>query len=193
MKKFLIAAMAFLAIASFSLAEAKGKAAVLVIPADQVQDDELVQAKAALEKAGVKVTVAAPAVAPVKGMLGGSFAPDIAIAAIDPAKYDLIACIGGMGIFQIWADPAYLEKVQEFNNKGKFVAGTCGAAGVLANAGVLAGIKSTCYPDNSVISLLKGKGALYTGEVVTVSGRIVTGNGPEAAVPFGQALAKILM
>ena len=193
MKKFLLASMAALAIASFCAAEAKPKAAVLVIPADQVQDNELIQAKAALEKAGVKVTVAAPAVAPVKGMLGGSFMPDIAIASIDPSKFDLIACIGGMGIFQIWGDQAYLEKVQEFNNSGKFVTGTCGAVGVLANAGVIAGIKATCYPANSVFSLLKAKGALYTGDVVTVSGRIVTGNGPDAAVPFGQAIAKLLM
>lgn len=193
MRKFILVSMAALAIVSASMAETRAKAAVLVIPADQVQDDELIQAKAALEKAGVKVTVAAPAVAAVKGMLGGSFKPDIAIASIDPSKFDLIACIGGMGIFQIWTDAAYLEKVQEFNNAGKFVTGTCAAVGVLANSGVLSGIKATCYPDDSVISLLKSKGALYTGDVVTVSGRVVTGNGPEAATRFGQAIAKLLM
>jgi protease I len=191
MKKILCVLLAALALASASFAESKPKTAVLVIPAKQVQDTELTLTKAALEKAGVKVTVAAPSVAAVSGMLGGSFTPDIAIASIDPSKYELIACIGGMGVFDIWADPVLLEKVQEFNNKGKFVTAICAAAGVLANAGVVSGIKATCYPDDSVISLLKGKGAVYTGDIVTVSGRIVTGNGPDASAPFGQALAKL--
>lgn len=191
MKKILFTLIAALALVPAGFAAPKQKTAVLVIPAKQVHDAELTLTKAALEKAGVKVTVAAPSTAAVSGMLGGSFTPDIDVASIDSSKYELIACIGGMGVFDVWADPVLLEKVQEFNNKGKFVAGICAAAGVLANAGVVSGIKATCYPDNSVISLLKGKGAVYTADVVTVSGRVVTGNGPDASATFGQALAKL--
>ena len=174
-----------------SVSGAKGKSAVLVIPAKEVQDMELTMTKQALEEAGVKVTIAAPTLNPVNGMLGGSFTPDIDIASIDPAKYDLIACIGGMGIFDIWADPVYIEKVQAFHAKGKYVTAICGASAVLANAGLLKGVEATCFPYEPIIALLKEKGALYTDKTVVVSGKIITGNGPDASVPFGKALAAL--
>lgn len=167
------------------------KAAVLVIPAKEVQDLELTATKQALEQAGVKVTIAAPTKNPVTGMLGGTFTPDIDIASIDPSRYDMIVCIGGMGIFDIWSDPVYLEKVQAFHAEGKYVAAICGAAGVLANAGLLKGIEATCFPYDPIITLLKEKGALYTDKTVVVSGKIITGNGPDASVPFGKTLAEL--
>lgn len=180
-----------MAISCASIPEGKTNSAVLVIPAKEVQDTELTETKRALEEAGVKVTVAAPTNEPVNGMLGGSFTPDIDIASIDPAKYDLIACIGGMGIFDIWADPVYIEKVQAFYNDGKYVTAICGASGVLANAGVLKGVEATCFPYDPIIQLLKDNGAVYTDKTVVVSGKIITGNGPDASVPFGKALAEL--
>ncbi len=170
---------------------ARERSAVLVIPAKQVQDTELIEIKAALVKAGVKVTVAAPSLSAVDGMLGGSFTPDIAISSIVPKKYDIIVCIGGMGVFDIWSDPSYIETVQAFQNQGKYVTAICAGSGVLANAGVLKGIEATCFPYDPIIQLLKDKGALYTDKTVVVSGKIITGNGPDASVPFGQELASL--
>ena len=186
-----IAAVLGMMVSCASVSGTKGKSAVLVIPGKEVQDTELTETKKALEAAGVKVTVAAPTRNPVNGMLGGSFTPDIDIASIDPAKYDLIACIGGMGVFDIWADPVYIEKVQAFHAKGKYVTAICGASAVLANAGLLKGIEATCFPYAPIIAILKEKGALYTDKTVVVSGKIITGNGPDASVPFGKALAAL--
>ncbi len=168
------------------------KAAVLIIPAKQVQDAELVEAKAALEKTGVRVTIAAPKLSAVDGMLGGSFKPDATIESIQPGEYDLVACIGGMGVFDIMSEPVLLSKIKAFADSGKYVTAICAASGMLANAGVLKGVKATCYPNEGVIQLLKNGGAIYTDETVVVSGKIVTGNGPDAAVPFGKAIAKLL-
>jgi protease I len=46
------------------------------------------------------------------------------------------------------------------------------------------------YPDGAPI--LKEQGANYTGGTVEVDGRIITGNGPEAAQAFGEKLAQLL-
>lgn len=186
-----IAMVSVLAVSCKSVPKAQEKSAILVIPAKDVQDSELSETKNALEAAGVKVTVAAPTLNPVNGMLGGSFTPDIDIASIDPSKYDLIACIGGMGVFDIWNDPVYIEKVQSFHANGKYVTAICGAAGVLANADIVKDVEATCFPYDPIITLLKEKGALYTDKTVVVSGKIITGNGPDASVPFGKALAAL--
>jgi len=170
----------------------KAPVAVLTIPADQVHDTEFIEAKKALENAGVKTIVAAPTKAPVKGMLGGTFTPDIAIADIDVKGADMIVCIGGNGNLALYDDLTYRAKVQEFFKAGKFVTAICAAPGILANAGVLNGIQATCFPYDPIVSLLKKNGALYIDQAVVVSGKIVTGNGPDASTKFGEQIASML-
>lgn len=171
---------------------AKAKVAVLVIPSNEVQDTELNETKAALEKAGITVVLAAPAVAPVKGMLGGSFTPDITFSAIDPAKADMIVCIGGNGSMGLYDDAGLRASIQAFQKQGKVVAAICAAPGILANAGVLKGLSATCYPYDPIIKLLKDGGAQYTEKSVVVSGKVVTANGEAASAAFGAQLASML-
>jgi len=46
--------------------------------------------------------------------------------------------------------------------------------------------KATCYPGFE--QALKGAGAQYTGDLVTVDGNITTGEGPAAAFPYAYEL-----
>lgn len=168
------------------------KTVVLVIPAAEVQDTELLETKNALERAGARTIVAAPEAAPVSGMLGGSFTPDITFDAIDAGSAEMIVCIGGNGSFANWENETLIAKVKEFAALGKKVAAICAASGILANAGVLDGIEATCFPYDPIIDLLMAKGALYTDRAVVVSGNVVTGNGPDASAAFGEQLATML-
>ena len=59
---------------------------------------------------------------------------------------------------------------------------------VLGQMGLLQGYRATCYPGFE--QLLSG--AEYTGELCTVDGNIITGEGPAAAFPFAYALLAIL-
>jgi len=174
------------------LGYAADKQAVLVIPANEVQDLELTATMNALVSAGIKVKLAAPSLASVKGMLGGSYSPDVAIADIDVQHTDLIAVIGGNGSIQLWENKPLISKTQVLAAQGKIVAAICAAPGVLANAGLLKGIPATSFPYEPIIKLLKDKGAQYIDQSVVVSGKIVTANGPDASVPFGKQLAKML-
>jgi protease I len=192
---FVIAVTALAACTSVRKAETPkpvGKTAVLVIPAVEVHDTEYLEIRNALEKAGVKLIVAAPEAAPVAGMLGGTFTPDITFDAIDPRSADMIVCVGGNGNLAIWENATLHAKVREFAALGKKVGAICAASGILANAGVLEGIEATCYPWEPIVELLKSKGAVYTDRDVVVSGNIVTGNGPEASAAFGKQLAAML-
>lgn len=193
----LAAAFVFaIACAPFALADSKPaknvKVAVLTIPTDLVHDFEFTEAKNALEAAGVKTIVAAPSVRPVSGMLGGTFNPDIAIADIDVKHADMLVCIGGNGNLALYDDLVYRAKVQEFYKAGKFVTAICAAPGILAGAGVLKGIKATCFPYAPIVNLLKSSGADYIDQDVVVSGKIVTGNGPDASTKFGAQIASML-
>lgn len=168
------------------------KVAVLTIPTDLVHDTEFSEARKALDAAGVKTIIAAPSIRPVSGMLGGTFAPDIAIADIDVKGADMIVCIGGNGNLALYDDPVYRAKVQEFFKAGKYVTAICAAPGILAGAGVLKGIKATCFPYAPIVNRLKDNGADYIDQDVVVSGKVVTGNGPDASAKFGAQIASML-
>ncbi len=52
------------------------------------------------------------------------------------------------------------------------------------------GVRATAFPSQE--QDLRARGAVWTGDSVTVDGKIVTGNGPEAAEQFGEAVAATL-
>jgi protease I len=60
----------------------------------------------------------------------------------------------------------------------------------LANAGLLKGVKATCYPSQE--ANLKDKGAHFTGLAVERDGLIITADGPKAAKAFGEKIAEAL-
>ena len=74
--------------------------------------------------------------------------------------------------------------------KGKVVAAICIGPMILANAGLLKGLKATCF--ESEADAVKKLGANFTGADVERDGKIITGNGPLAATQFGETIAEAL-
>lgn len=167
--------------------------ALLVIPSSDVQDRELMETQKALEESGVLVTVASIEGEVVGGMEGGSFTPDTMLSNVNGADFDAIVCIGGNGSFGLWENAELISLIQEFKQQDKLVAAICAASGILANAGVLEGIDATCYPYQPISDLLISKGANYIDQTVVISGKVITGNGPDASIAFGEALANALL
>ena len=64
----------------------------------------------------------------------------------------------------------------------------CAAPMVLGGLGLLKGRRATCYPGFELYL----EGAEYTGDLYTVDGNIVTGEGPAAALPYAYTLLSIL-
>jgi protease I len=172
---------------SFDLA---GKKVLMIIAPKNFRDEELLKPKEILERAKANVTIASKGVKTAKGMLGSSVSVDLDLAQVDVKDYDAIVFVGGTGAEIYFNDSKALKIAKEGYEQGKVVAAICIAPSILANAGILEGKRATAFPSEA--SNLEANGARYTGESVTIEGRIITAKGPEAASEFGNAIAKAL-
>ena len=73
--------------------------------------------------------------------------------------------------------------------KDRYVAAVCAAPTILAELGLLDGRKATVHPDFEE----KMKNAVVTGESVTVDGKIITGQGLGATMPFSLMIVEKLL
>ena len=104
--------------------------------------------------------------------------------------YNAIVFIGGQGAVEYFDNPIALNIAREAAAKRKVLAAICIAPTVLANAGVLTGVRATSFISER--DRLVQSGAVYTGAPVERDRFIITASGPLAAVPFGRAIADAL-
>lgn len=166
------------------------KIAILVIAEQNFRDEEYQVPKTVLEAAGIKVITASTTTDWTIGKLGLRVKPDILVQDIHLDKADALVYIGGGGSEQYFTDPLAHDLATQMHSLGKVVGAICIAPVILANAGLLAGKQATVFPDGAQV--LKANGANYTGNPVEVDGKIVTGNGPDAAQLFGEKLCFLL-
>ena len=167
-----------------------GKQVVLIVAHQRYRDEELEEPRRLLTKAGAQVRVACSSLGLAEGMQGGNCSPDLLYSAIDVAGLDALVFVGGTGATEYFDDLTAHKLIRAAVAAGKLVGSICFASSTLANAGVLEGLPATGFPTRE--AHLRAKGVDYTGEAVTVAGRIVTGRGPEDAKAFGEALVQAL-
>ena len=126
----------------------------------------------------------------VESAHGVTMIADTWIGDCDLTDADLLLLPGGMpGASNLYACEPLRQALVNQQEEGKMIAAICASpAVVLGQMGLLQGYRATCYP--SFEQLLSG--AEYTGELCTVDGNIITGEGPAAAFPFAYALLAIL-
>ena len=168
----------------------KTKKAVLIIASENFRDEELFETKRELEKANIKTVIASTKMTVSKGMLGAKAQPEILVDELSVDDYDAIIFVGGSGARQYFDSPTALNIARQAKNKGKVLAAICIAPTVLANAGLLDGVRATSF--SSEQAKLKNAGAKYTGAAVEKDGLIITGRGPDAATQFGKTIADAL-
>ncbi len=167
--------------------------ALLIIAPEGFQDHELRDTKAALESAGVVVTIAAKTKGICRGKLGGTAQAMFSLSEINVDRYDGIIFIGGPGARGYVKDSAALRIARDAHTKRKLIGAICIAPTILAAAGVLKDRRATVWnEDGSCEVFLSRGGAKYTGDAVTVDGLFVTANGPAAATEFGIKLVELL-
>lgn len=101
------------------------------------------------------------------------------------------ACVlpgGGAGTEILSAHEPLRKTLLEEAGKGTLIAAICAAPMVLGRAGLLKGIKATCYPG------CEGElfDAEYTASAVEKDGNIITACGPGASFDFGFAIVEYL-
>ena len=167
---------------------------LFIIAHTDYQDKEFLDTKKELE--GNIIEVASSEKSTAKGVLGGTYDPDLTTEeALKKAdEYDAVVLIGGGGAEQYFNDAIVHDIIKKMNSAGKIIAAICISPKTLALTGILQGKRATVWDpgDKSVIKELEAKGAIYSGEAVTVDKNVITANGPSAATAFGQAIKKAL-
>ncbi len=163
---------------------------LIVIPPGNFRDEEYAEPREIFDNAGFPVTIASKEAKEYTGMMGSKLTADIPLNEIKVNDYDAVVFIGGTGWEDYLTDQQFLTIAENFYNNDKVVAAICWAPSVLAKAGILKAKKATVW-SGAKMDLIEG-GAEYTGELVTIDGKIVTGNGPTAAKEFGQKVVEVL-
>lgn len=166
------------------------KKAALIIASDRFRDEELFETQRAITEAGVEIVIASSKTGVIKGMRGGKAEATILVNELKVDDYDAIVFIGGSGAKEYFDSDVALNIARQAAQKEKVLAAICIAPTVLANAGLLQGVKATSFPSERV--RLKKAGAQFTDAPVERDGLIITGKGPEAASEFGKAVADAL-
>jgi protease I len=165
---------------------AAGKKAVLIVPSQNFQDEELFGTKRVLDAALVQTFIASTRRGMISGALGNMAEANIPIDQLKVADYDAVIFIGGVGAVEYVRSPAALNIAREAVRNGKVLGAIGVAPTILANAGVLTGIRVTSFLSER--NALVQAGAIYTGTPVERDRLIVTAVGPAAVVPFGRAI-----
>lgn len=168
----------------------KVKKAVLIIASEKFRDEELLETRQALNDAAIETVIASSKTGVIKGMLGAETKATILVNELDVDDYNAIIFIGGLGAREYFSNRIALGIARKAAEKKKVLAAICIAPAILARAGVLDGIKATCFPSERM--KLKKAGAVYTDTDVEKDGLIITGNGPKAATEFGKAVARTI-
>jgi len=166
-----------------------GKKILMVIAPNNFRDEEYFTPREVLENANASVFVTSLEEEAVS-VAGKTVTVDFTLDKASVDDYDAIVFVGGPGAAVYFDNEKAISLAKDFYEAGKVVAAICIAPSVLANAGILEGKKATAWPSEQ--GNLEAHGATYTGEQVTVDGRIVTGKNPTAAQEFGNKIAEIL-
>lgn len=163
---------------------------VMVIAPEIFRDEEYAEPKAVLEGHGANVVTASVAPGECIGKLGLRAQASLSLHEAAARDWDAAVFVGGAGAQVFFDDPDAHRLARQTLDRGAVVGAICIAPSVLARAGLLSGVSATAFPSQQAD--LETHGALWTGDPVTVDGRIATANGPEAAIAFGEALAELL-
>ncbi len=167
-----------------------GKRVVFVLAPKDFKDEEFETPYDTLGDYGAKLTVVSLQKGECVGVGGTKVQAVAVIEDVKPKDYDAIVFIGGPGMVKHLEDPKLETAAKAFVEAGKIVAAICVSPVILARAGVLKGLRATCWRD--MHSTLKEHGAEVPEESVVVSGKIITADGPEASAGFAGALASAL-
>ncbi len=173
----------------------QSKKAAIIIAFRDFQDEEYSIIKNILTAAGAQISTASSQMDKAIGAYGGETDIDLLVGDLKVSNYDSIIFIGGSGAVKYFDDETCHQIAKETVSQGKVLGAICIAPAILAKAGVLEGKKATVWSsplDKSAVKILEENGVIFQNEEVVVDGKIVTGNGPQAAQKFAEAIVNLL-
>lgn len=171
--------------------ELRGRKLVLLV-ADQYQDEEVSQPLAFFRERGAEVVVAGIAKGKARGKYGRhSIDVDTLVSELDPRAFDALLIPGGSAPERLRLHDEVLEFTRAFFREGKVVGAICHGPQVLISAGVLRGRHVTCY--EGIRDDVRLAGAHYEDREVIVDGGLVTSRKPADIPAFTEAILRLLV
>ncbi|WML50887.1 DJ-1/PfpI family protein [Neobacillus sp. PS3-12] len=169
------------------------KKALLIIPPERFNEDELFHPKEELENAGVEVTIASTVAGEITGDYDGKATSSVIFSDVSPTEFDVVSVIGGSGTNDhLWGNQELQGFLKRAYNEKVLVTGICAGAVTVAKTGLLSGREATCYPVDVQKNELIAVDVKYVEQHVVAHDDIITGDGPQGAKEFGKALVKAL-
>lgn len=169
------------------------KKALLIIPPERFNEDELFQPKKALENAGIEVTIASTKTGEITGDNQGKANAEVIFSEVAATDYDVLTVVGGSGTNDhLWGNQELRNYLKKAHEKNVLVTGICAGAVTLAKTGLLTGRQATCYPVDVQKNELKALNVKYVEKHVVAHHDVITGDGPDGAKEFGKSLVEAL-
>ncbi|MCX8007539.1 MAG: DJ-1/PfpI family protein [Coriobacteriia bacterium] len=163
---------------------------LMVVAPQQFRDEEYEHPREVLLRRGAVVVTASTVAGECLGRFGAVAHAEVALADVDPSDYDAVVFVGGAGSAVFFDDERAHTLAHAVADAGGVVAAICIAPSTLARAGLLRDRRATAFPTQK--DDLIAHGAEWSDGPVEIDGRIITGNGPDAAREFGTAIADAL-
>lgn len=164
---------------------------VAILVADGFEQSELVEPRAALERAGAQTAVVSPKEGSVRGWdeddFGDSVNVDVPLNRASADDYDALLLPGGvMNPDTLRTVPEAVQFVSHFFEAGKPVAAICHGPQLLIEADVVRGRRLTSYP--SIRTDLVNAGAEWIDEPVVTDQGLVTSRRPADIPRFNEKM-----
>ena len=167
------------------------KRAVLIAASQEFNIDELFQTIRILEESGIRTMIASTRIGIITSAGNTTAESRVSLEQLRVDDYDAVIFIGGPGaVIELINNQAAINIAREAAAKRKVLAAIDNGPSILANAGVLTGVRATCLATEQ--TQLIQAGAIYTGTPVERSGLIITASSPLAVVTFSQAIVNTL-
>jgi protease I len=148
----------------------------IIITADNVEDLEFFYPYYRLSEAGYEVDIVSPSGGNIKGKHGYEIKNTKNIKAVKASDYILLEIPGGKAPEELRKDMDVIAFVRDFAATGKPIAAICHGPQVLASAGVIKGIRMTCWPE--IKDEISDAGAIYADEALVESGQFISSRKP---------------
>lgn len=167
----------------------RDKKVLLVVSPNEFSGEDYHIARRALEAEGARVTVTSTHLGFLRAKSGAGLKVDIMIDDVKTWDYDGAIFMGGEGGREFFQHEK-VHKLAKDMESNKVLGAIGDAAMVFANAGIVSGKRMTGA--QTAASLLREKGAVYTGREIEVEGKIVTVRSPHFISQFINAFTDLL-